>query len=506
MRLLLQLSVAALLFTSTMAGAAPGQSRGRFQDFLNDPQVQAAAPHLIDQISSQGIQSVASFDTAGYVDPTGGLITQAKIPLLNDIIEIVTMTIFNSKEADWSRLEQAKLKAIQDHGAEAVEAISNLSSLDAHRAQLIINTIYDAVIHLPVTNKANFDSTGGGKTHPASVWDYIGFGLIKSSDAVRNVRNVITPSGTCETTDTSYLKGVEEVVYYSSLTDGLAGGTLAASPPSSAAKSLGLFRVVSAIGKLAIELHMAQGVAQLAELDPKEERVRAMIYLALTAENPLSSQAQTAREINNLITRNMGDKIPDAALKAVEEQAALVLITKGAGRGDGGHGFLSSIPVLSNIFAYSSDVLGARNVGDVLKFVFCPVPASSLIPETASSAAQDGADQKQQQQQPPQPVQQPPQLLQQPPQPVQQPPQPMQQPKTVPKVQPKVQKPTVSSPEANEDEAEIEEISDEHTDSTEQGAHGQPQRVLHRPDPERVAAAKVEGQVRNGDGKKKHEL
>ncbi|KAF9211077.1 hypothetical protein BGZ59_008555 [Podila verticillata] len=474
-----------------MADAAPGQSRDRLQDFLNDPQVQAAAPHLIDQISSQGIQAAASFDTAGYVDPTGGLITQAKIPLLNDIIEIVTMTVFNSKEADWSRLEQAKLKAIRDYGAEAVEAISNLSSLDAHRAQLLINTIYDSVIHLPVTNKANFDSTGDGKTGPASVWDYIGFGLIKSSDAVRNFRNVITPSGTCETTDTSYLKGVEEVVYYSSLTDGLAGGTLAASPPTSAVKSLGLFRVVSAIGKLAVELHMAQGVAQLAELDPKEERVRAMIYLALTAENPLSSQAQTAREINNLITRDMSDKIPDAALKAVEEQAALVLITKGAGRGDGGHGFLSSIPVLSNIFAYSSDVLGARNVGDVLKFVFCPVPASSLIPETASSTAQDGADQQQQQQQPPQPVQQPPQPT---------------QPKTAPKLQPKVQKPADSSPEANENEVEIEEISDEDTDSTEQGVHGQRQRVLRRPDPERVAAAKLEDQIYKGDGKEKHEL
>ncbi|KAF9320383.1 hypothetical protein BG003_006370 [Podila horticola] len=370
-----------------MAGAAPGQSRGRLLDFLNDPQVQAAAPHLVDQINSQGIQAVASYDTGGFVDPTGGLITQAKIPLLNDIIEIVTTTIFSSKEADWSRLEQAKLKAIRDHGAEAVEAVSDLNSLDVHRALLIVNTIYDSVIHLPVTNKANFD--GSGKASPASVWDYIGFGLIKSSDAVRNVRNVITPSGTCETTDTSYLKGVEEVVYYSSLTDGLAGGTLAASPPTSTVKSLGLFRVVSAIGKLAIELHMAQGVAQLAELDPNEERVRAMVYLALTADNPLSTQAQTAREIHNLITRNMGEKIPDTALKAVEEQAALILITKGAGRGDGGHGFLSSIPVVSNIFAFSSDVLGARSVGDVLKFVFCPVPASSLVPGTASGAAQE---------------------------------------------------------------------------------------------------------------------
>ncbi|KAF9329963.1 hypothetical protein BG006_007036 [Podila minutissima] len=463
-----------------MAGAALGQSHGRLQDFLNDPQVQAAAPHLVDQINSQGIQSVASYDTGGFVDPTGGLITQAKIPLLNDVIEIVTTTIFSSKEADWGRLEQAKLKAIQDHGAEAVEAISDLNSLDIHRALLIVNTIYDSVIHLPATNKVKFSS----KTRPASVWDYIGFGLIKSSDAVRNFRNVITPAGTCETTDTSYLKGVEELVYYSSLSDGLAGGTLAASPPSSTVKSLGLFRVVSAIGKLAIELHMAQGVAQLAELDPMEERVRAMVYLALTAENPLSTQAQTAREINNLITRNMTEKIPDAALKAVEEHAALILITKGAGRGDDEHGFLSSIPVLSNIFAFSRDVLGARNVGDVLKFVFCPVPASSLVPGTASGATQDGADRNQRPLQTQQQIQQ---LQQQ------------------PQVQNKVQKSAVSSPEADKDEVEMEDVNEDGIESTEQGAHGQ-QKVLQRPDPERVAAASVEEQLRNSDGNEKHEL
>ncbi|KAG0093128.1 hypothetical protein BGZ92_007369 [Podila epicladia] len=477
MKLLIQLSVAAVLFTTAMAGDAPGQSRGRLQEFLNDPQVQAAAPHLVDQINLQGIQSVASYDTGGFVDPTGGLITQAKIPLLNDIIEIVTTTIFSSKEADWGRLELAKLKAVQDHGAEAIEAISNLNSLDIHRALLIVNTIYDSVIHLPVTDKANYSS----KTHPASVWDYIGFGLIKTSDAVRNFRNVITPSGTCETTDTSYLKGVEEIVYYSSLSDGLAGGTLAASPPSSTVKSLGLFRVVSAIGKLAIELHMAQGVARLAELDPKEERVRAMIYLALTAENPLSMQAQTAREINNLFTRNIGEKIPDTALKAVEEHAALILITKGAGRGDDGNGFLSKIPVLSNIFAFSSDVLGARNVGDVLKFVFCPVPASSLVPEATSSATQEAADRKPR-----------PQQLQ-------------QQPKVIPKVQPNMQKSAVLNSEADEDEVEIEDVNDEDIESPEQGANGE-QKVLQRPDPERVAAASVEERLLNSDSNDKHEL
>ncbi|KAG0340647.1 hypothetical protein BG004_006333 [Podila humilis] len=482
MRLLLQLSLAALLVSSTLAGTPPSQSHSHLQDFLNDPIVQAAAPHFIEQIVTQGSNTVAGLDTGSIIDPTSGLLPQVKIPLLNDIVEIVTSTIFSPKDqADWGGLEKAKLRAIRDHGAQAVDAISNMSSLDVHRALLVVNTIYDSVIHLPATNRANFEGDGGDKKHPVSVWDYIGFGLIKSSDAVRNVRNVITPSGVCETMDTAYLKGVEEVVYYSSLTDGLAGGTLAASPPTSAVKSLGLFRVISAIGKLAIELHMAQSVAQLAELNPKEDRVRAMIYLALTAENPLVAPAQTAREINNLITRDLGAKIPEAALKTVMEQAASVLITRGAGHGDGSQGFLSSIPVINNIFAFSSDVLGARNVGDVLKFVFCPVPASSLVPETESKIAQPQPQDRKLQQAP-----------------------------NGNRSRPKDIAVEAAEEEADEDEIEIEDMDlneGQEAEEAEQVAaqaqkqqKQQQQRVLQRPDPERDAANRVESQFRKSEG------
>ncbi|KAF9427753.1 hypothetical protein BGZ94_004231 [Podila epigama] len=399
MKLLLRLSVAAALLLAGTFAESPAQAKGALQSFLNDPQVQATAPHLVDQILAQGrSEDFAGFDINAVLDAaTGQLLPAVKIPLLNDIVDMVTMVAFNSKQADWNRIEQAKLKAIKDNGQEAVDAIQDLSSLDAHRALIIVNTIYDAVIHLPTMNKANYASLESNrKEGGSSMWDVLGFGIIKSSDAVRNVRNAITPSGRCETTDSSYLRGVEELVYYTSLTDGVAGGTLSATPPTADSKNIGLFRLTSAVAKLAIEIHMAQGVAKLADLDPKEDRVRAMIYLSLTAESPLSTQSQMAREINNMIVRKLADKIPDSALRSVEQQAALVLITKGAGRGERG-GFLSSVPVLKNIFAFSSDVIDANNVGDVLKYVFCPIPASALETTTESAPAKP-AIQKQQNQ------------------------------------------------------------------------------------------------------------
>ncbi|KAI7824834.1 hypothetical protein BC939DRAFT_449348 [Gamsiella multidivaricata] len=218
-------------------------------------------------------------------------------------------------------------------------------------------------IYLPVasTTKKSF-----------SFWDFIGFGLIKSSDAVRGVKSFVSPqSGGCNTQDTVYLRSVKEIVYYSSLTDGVAGGAMAAAPSNSAVKSLGLGTIIASVGKLAVEIHMAQSIAQLAGLDPFDESVRAMVYLALAADSPSSDYALTARDIFKVKSRGIASKVSMEALRFLERETALVLITKGTGRIIG-QGAFPSMPVVRNIFAFSRDVLNMNSVGDVLKYVFCP--------------------------------------------------------------------------------------------------------------------------------------
>ncbi|KAG0211902.1 hypothetical protein BGX31_001600 [Mortierella sp. GBA43] len=449
---LLRLSVAALLVTSAIAGSRGSGSMGGIgnnggssgiKDFITDPQIQSVAPHLIQQITtSVGRDSTFAsiLSSAPLRSGDDSIIPASKqLPLLSDLIEIVAQIVFSpkSKEAKegWSRLEAAKLRAIQEQGEEAVEAASNLTAMDAHRALLLVHTIYDSVIHLPASSKASFSnniSVGSKDSNttkrPFSFWDWLGFGLIKSSNMLKGIKSFISSTdglGGCDTQDTAYLKGVQEVVYYSSLTDGLAGSTMVSMAPSASTSasntnkdkpSLGFGTILSSISKLAVEMHMAQSVARLADLNPLDDHVRAMIMLALAADSVQDEDAKTARDMFVMKSRGLANKVPESVLNALEQQAAVILITKGAGHGTSGAnvGHSSSswwnqspvpnLPVVRNLFAFSRDVLSANQVGETLRYVFCPgQPNEALVPvndtdgddlnaEAAKATEEDGRE------------------------------------------------------------------------------------------------------------------
>ncbi|KAF9129850.1 hypothetical protein BGW39_003790 [Mortierella sp. 14UC] len=228
----------------------------------------------------------------------------------------------------------AKLRAIQTHGEEAVNRSGDLNALDTQHATVIAKTIYDTVIHIPATTKATYAApakNAKSKLGGGSFWDFWGFGLVKSSEVVKRVKSLVSPSAAnCETTNEAYLHGVDEVVYYSSLTDGLAGGTLAVASIDSAVKSLDLGTTIASIGQLAIELHMAQAVARLADLNPAEDVVRTMIYLALEADTPNDETAQTARDLFNMKRWNLLSKVPFGVLKSLEDSKCVGVDDQGS--------------------------------------------------------------------------------------------------------------------------------------------------------------------------------
>ncbi|KAF9437442.1 hypothetical protein BGZ76_000705 [Entomortierella beljakovae] len=393
MKVLLSLTLASCLVASVFAGPGtkPAADVG-VKAFLADPQINALAPHLVGHVTSR----ISKEHAPSKDDVTPSIL---EIPLLHDIVEIVSQTVFNplnTRTVDWSRLEEAKLEAIRNHGEDAVINSSNLSAIDAHRASLIVNTIYDTVIHIPSSSKETYkqDTTND----KSSFWDVIGFGLLKSSNAVSAVKSAVTQQAGCDTADVNYLKGVDEVVYYSSLTDGLAGSTMAAEANDPTIKSLEMGTIIGSVSKLAVEIHMGQSIARLADLDPADEHVRAMIYLALAADSTSADFAQSARDLYTILTRNMISKIPETALKSLQQQATLYLITKGAGHAIGKNSF-PDLPIIRNIFSFSSEVLSANNVGNVLKYVFCPGGIGELnskgekVPAAGESTPQanDGA-------------------------------------------------------------------------------------------------------------------
>ncbi|KFH69467.1 hypothetical protein MVEG_04279 [Podila verticillata NRRL 6337] len=384
MKLLLKLSLATALLSSALGALS-------LDEFIANNKVIALAPHLVQEINTQGVES---YNTLEMPPITAGL----KIPLLDDIVQIVSLNIFNGKGADWSRLEAAKLKAIQENGAEALKAAANLTDVDTRQASLILNAIYDTVVAIPATTKETYaariqaqaaakapkavaEPKAEPKTEPkaaelkkevsSSIWDVLGFSLMKSQDTVKKAKALVGPSSVCETTNTAYLKGVEEIVYYSSLTHGLAGGALANAPNDSPLKSLDLKTIISSVGKLAVEIQMAQSVARLADLNPADPLVRAITFLSLSADSPSSQDAQIARDLHNLVNQSLADLIPASVVRVLSEQAALILITRGAGQSTTASAF-ESVPVLRNVFAFSNEVLNANNIGDVVKFVFCP--------------------------------------------------------------------------------------------------------------------------------------
>ncbi|KAG0356831.1 hypothetical protein BG005_004226 [Podila minutissima] len=407
MKLLLKLSLATALFSSALGALS-------LNKFITNSKVLALAPHLVQEIRTQGIESFNSMDIPPI---TAGL----KIPLLDDIVQIVSLNIFNGKSADWSRLEEAKRKAIKENSAEALKAAADLTDVDIRQASLIMNAIYDTVVAIPATTKETYtartqaqaqakapeETAKTTETKPeakpeatpeaeapkkdilSNIWDVLGFSLMKSQDTVKKAKAMIGPSNVCETTDTAYLKGVEEIVYYSSLTHGLAGGALAIAPQDSPLKSLDLKAIISSVGKLAIEIQMAQSVARLAGLNPPDPLVRAITFLSLSADSPSAQDAQTARDLHNLINNGVAELIPGSVIHALSDQAALILITRGAGQSSVGSAF-EAVPVLRNVFAFSNEVLNANNIGDVVKFVFCP-QSSREEPAEPEEAKKEGA-------------------------------------------------------------------------------------------------------------------
>ncbi|KAF9920010.1 hypothetical protein FBU30_010267 [Linnemannia zychae] len=376
MKLFLKLSLAALLVSSTLGLT--------LQDFILDPKVQSLAPHLIQDIHSQGIESFSD---------TQDTITVSDIPIINDIVQFVSLNIFNAGDADWSQLEATRRAIIEQHGAESLSEASNFKDIDTRHAALVISTIYDTVISLPAPSKEKYSANLGQDTadnskaegidkekndngsSSSAVWEYFSFGLTKSSDAVKKAKGIVTPRAVCETTDTAYLKGVDDVVYYGSLTNGLAAGALVSAPLDSPVQSSDIKAIVHTVGRLAIELQMAQSVARLAERNPSDLPVRAMIYLALVSDTTSSSMAQNARDLQNLIENGLAKEIPESVLISLINQAALAMVNKSVNEDDSGSSVFGAIPIVRNILAFSSDVLSANNIGDILKYVFCPEPS-----------------------------------------------------------------------------------------------------------------------------------
>ncbi|KAF9922447.1 hypothetical protein BGZ67_010531 [Mortierella alpina] len=376
MKCLLRLALATTLLT-VLVSAATDQTTtttsSATQDFLHDPQMQKLAPHFlhhVDQILRQPTQprTEASVLWTSKLTP---------IAVLNDMIKIVCLVFAkgnnnnnddNNKDGndflDLSKIEAAKLEAIQLHGEEAVHAAAHFSAYDSEACMALVDTIYDTVGFLQPPGVM----MGNTKMEEVpSAFKVLGFGLDQASSFVQTLQSIIVPHlGGCETRDEPYRQGAEAVTYNAAMVYGLAGATIASAPRESAVKALGVGQIIVSVAQLAIGLAMAQNVARLAGLDPEEPAVKTTIYLTLAGE------VDSARELNRLRQRAMQGEVPKEWWQRMDQASAEVLVTKGPGQRQTGPPLLASVPVVGNVFAFSDQWLSGNRIGNDVKFVFCP--------------------------------------------------------------------------------------------------------------------------------------
>ncbi|KAF9279094.1 hypothetical protein BGZ68_008133 [Mortierella alpina] len=348
MKCLVQLVLATTLFTGLVSSATPETSSSPTKDLLNDPQMQKEAPHFL-----QHIEQILRQPSPPPTEPSTLWTSQlTPIAVLNDIIKIVCLVFVkgdDGKDFDLSKIEAAKLEAIQAYGEETVHAASDFSAYDTEACMAFVDTVYDTVGFLK--------SLGGLKSleeqQQQVAWGFkaLGVGLDQASKGVKNLQSIIVPHlGGCETRDQHYLEGAEAVTYYASLIYGLAGATMASAPKASAVKALDVGQIIVSTAQLAIGFLMAQNVARMAGLDPAEECVKTTIYMTLAGE------VEGARDLNRLRQKAMHGEIPQEVLQQMDRHAAEVLVTKGPGQMTG--------PPLR--------WLSGNRVGNDVKFVFCP--------------------------------------------------------------------------------------------------------------------------------------
>ncbi|KAF9569960.1 hypothetical protein EC968_002402 [Mortierella alpina] len=323
---------------------------------------------------------------------------QTPIAVLNDLIKIVCLVFVKDNNNnnglkqsggfDLSKIEAAKLEAIQVHGDEAVHAACDFSIYDTEACLTLVDTIYDTVGFLqPAMIKMAME---GQQPPPGSDDDYgddqqqkqqqqlqvawgfkaLGVGLDQASKGIQTLQSMIAPHlGGCETQDTQYRQGAEEVTYETSMLYGLAGAAIASAPKDSAVKALDLGQIIVSVAQLAIGCLMAQNVARMAGLDPEENVVKTTIYMTLAGE------VEAARDLNRLRQRAMQGLIPKEWVQRMDRASAEMLVMKGPGGWQyqsTGPSLLANVPVLGNVFAFSDQWLSANRVGNDIKFVFCP--------------------------------------------------------------------------------------------------------------------------------------
>ncbi|CAI2186902.1 10037_t:CDS:2 [Funneliformis geosporum] len=238
--------------------------------------------------------------------------------------------------------------------------------IEIEKTLLILDNIYDSVGEVPYFRTEEDFSPNVPRYAPLQT--------ILSSFAIRSVQTVdnYILHSVCSTTNTSFHRYADRSIFYNSLSSGLSSAVII-----HVSRGLKTDVLIDIISTLAIQLHMVKSIASLAGLDTDDDAVRTLIYLCIVSDGVKSSISGTAKELAMIIMRKMVvDQIPTSALRSINKRVAMKLLSKEVG-GKGLINFASLIPFVGELVTFINDSLATYAIGQVSKYVFCPMDESS---------------------------------------------------------------------------------------------------------------------------------
>lgn len=121
---------------------------------------------------------------------------------------------------------------------------------------------------------------------------------------------------------------------------------------------------------LYVQIRMIAAIAKMGGYDLKDDRVKSLVYICLTASSASDVVKQTGVAIGEKIAINAIKKVPAAALRNINKQVGFKLFTRFGEKGVVNLG--KTVPVLGGFIGGLFDIITTNTVGNIARDTFLP--------------------------------------------------------------------------------------------------------------------------------------
>lgn len=121
---------------------------------------------------------------------------------------------------------------------------------------------------------------------------------------------------------------------------------------------------------LFVQIRMIAAIAKMGGYDLKDDRVKSLVYVCLTASSATEAIKQVGFKVGEKIAINTIKKIPVTAVRKINEKVGFKLFTKFGEKGIVNFG--KAIPLFGGLIGGLFDVISTNTIGKVARDTFIP--------------------------------------------------------------------------------------------------------------------------------------